>query len=201
MSLRSLLNGETADAQQAAEAAKAGVSLTGLSGRHQDAGDPIYGERIDPAVMRGEAPAENAGPAAIRGRQRVAAAQAQRVRKPFGGAEQRLSYPPRPGYRRYWFNDVPGRLLRAKDAGYEHVLDEATGKPVMIITGRQTGGQELRSYLFEIPEQWYREDMGVQAEALDKHLRDIRTGRAGPGSSDNRYVPQRGISFGNQRTA
>lgn len=201
MGLRDLLNAELNDAHRASQAARDGVSLTGLSGMHHDVSDPIYGERVDTHGMRGDMPADNAGPAAVNGRQRLATAQAQRTRKPFGGGELQMSYPRRLGFRRYWFNDTPGRLTRAREAGYEHVSDSVTGKPVMLVVGRQAGGHELRSYLLEIPERWYFEDMGVQQAALERHLRDIRTGRAGPGSTDNRYVPQRGISFGSQRTA
>jgi hypothetical protein len=200
MSLRDMLNAEGADARRAADAAKTGASLSGLSGRHSNVDDePIFGARIDPAVTRGADDNPNAGPALTEARSRVAAA--TRVRIPFGGAELRLAYATRDGYRRYWFNDVPGRLFRAKQAGYEHVIDPATGDNVQLVTGRQQGGQELRTYLLEIPEEWYWQDMEVQQNDLERRLSDIRTGRAGPGVEDNRYVPSKGIYFGKQRTA
>lgn len=195
--LRALLDAENADARQASQAASLGSSLTGLSGRHSTTEEPVFGGRVPPTVTRGEDPTEN--PALAAGRSRVA--EATRVRVPFGGAELRLAYPKRSGYRRYWFNDVPGRLFRAKQAGYAHVLDPSTGENVQLVTGRQSGGQELRSYLLEIPEEWYSDDMAVQQDELEKRLSDIRTGRSGPGAEDNRYVPQSGITFGKQRTA
>lgn len=205
--LQSILEGENTDARQAADAAQFGRSLTGLSGKHGSTDEVIYGQKLDPSFMRVESETDEAAPtlpgvnAAARGRTRVAAAQVQRERKPFGGSNQRLAYPARPGYRRYWFNDVPGRLRQAKEAGYDHVADPETGGPVAIVVGRQQGGQELKSYLLEIPEEWYFEDMGAQQELLERHLSEIRTGRSGPGADENRYVPQRGISFGGKRTA
>jgi hypothetical protein len=199
MSLREMLAAESADDRRSAIAAKEGASLTGLSGHHAGMDEPIFGKRIDPTVTRGADPAEDPAPAIANARSRVSAASRQRI--PFGAAELRLAYPARDGFRRYWFNDVPGRLFRAKQAGYSHVIDPATGENVQLVTGRQAGGQELRSYLLEIPEQWYYEDMGVQQDALEQRLSDIRTGRGGPGAEDNRYVPQRGIYFGKQRTA
>lgn len=196
MGLRDMLGAETADANQATQAAKEGASLTGLSGRHTE--EPIFGKKIDPTITRGVDDPE-AGPAIANARGRVSAA--SRVRVPFGAAELRLAYPLREGFRRYWFNDVPGRLFRAKQAGYSHVVDPNTGENVNLVTGKQQGGQELRTYLLEIPEEWYWQDMGVQQDALEQRLTDIRTGRGGPGAEDNRYVPSRGIYFGKQRTA
>jgi hypothetical protein len=199
MSLREMLEAEGADARRATDAAKIGASLSGLSGRHTSTDDePIFGARIDPAVTRG-VDNPDGGPALSDARSRVSAA--TRVRIPFGAAELRLAYATREGFRRYWFNDVPGRLFRAKQAGYVHVVDPATGENVQLVTGRQQGGQELRTYLLEIPEEWYWQDMAVQQDDLERRLSDIRTGRAGPGVEDNRYVPSKGIYFGKQRTA
>jgi hypothetical protein len=197
MSLRELLEAERGDGSRAAQAAQHGESLTGLSGRHTGVDEPIFGERVTPSESRGIG--DNGGPALANARSRVTAA--TRTRIPFGGAELRLAYPARENFRRYWFNDVPGRLYRAKQAGYAHVQDPATGEPVQLVAGRQQGGQELRCFLLEIPNEWYYEDMAIQQDDLEKRLNDIRTGRLGPGAEDNRYVPERGIYFGKQRTA
>ena len=112
-------------------------------------------------------------------------------RKPFGTSEQILAYPKRPGYRRYWANDRPGRIARFKEAGYTHVMD-ANGQPVARTTD-VVDGRGRASYLMEIPMKWYQQDMAAQQEELKGRLDDIRTGKAGPGSSDNRYIPQQGI--------
>lgn len=92
----------------------------------------------------------------------------KRNRKPFGNFEQKLNYPNREGYHRHWFNDEPGRLLRAADAGYEQVVDP-DGKPVSMVVGVSRGGGALTAYLHEIPEEWYREDMDDRdSEVLDR---------------------------------
>jgi hypothetical protein len=45
------------------------------------------------------------------------------ARKPFGSMSLKLDYPQRDGFHRHWFNDIPGRIGRAQEAGYEHVKD------------------------------------------------------------------------------
>ena len=197
MSLRDMLQNETADGRNAADAAAQGVSLTGLSGRQQTIGETVFGARAEQASPgvgdEGSAIAPN------RARQRAGTV---RERVPFGGAELRLAWAKRPGYRRYWFNDTFGRIGRAKSAGYEHVLHPETGAPVSTAVGTDRSGAGMMAYLMEVPEQWYWEDMAVQQGDLEKRLADIRAGRSGPGAEDStRYVPQRGITFGSQRTA
>lgn len=115
-------------------------------------------------------------------------------RQPFGALEQILAYPPRPGFRNYWANDIPGRIERFKRAGYSHVIDPVTGEAVSRITDKAEG-RGRASYLMEIPIGWYQEDMERQAAALAAKLADIRSGRAGPGNDDSRYVPKQGIQI------
>lgn len=99
----------------------------------------------------------------------------RRARKPFGSAEQKLQYPEREGYHRHWFNDEPGRLLRAQEAGYEQVHDER-GQPVSTIVGISRGGGPLTAYLCEIPQTWYDEDMAAQEQAVLELKRQIEQG-------------------------
>lgn len=191
MALRDLLAAETSDAFQAADNALRGRSTTGFSGIHTEIERPIAGKLVErPTVQRvgPEGPATDLPPLP-----RHAPMEASE-RKPFGAEELQLAWPDRPGYRRYWFNDTPGRIARARKAGYSHVIDPDTGEPASLVTDR-TDMRGRRSYLMEIPVQWYYEDMTRQADALEKRLNDIRHGRAGPGASDNRYIPSQGISI------
>lgn len=190
MALRDLLAGEQTDTLRAAQMAMQGRSQTGFSGIHTEMG-PIHGglvpqlpiqrltpdggAAIDPALMRRHLP-EPEG------------------RIPFGGDELQLARAAEPGFRLYWFNDTPGRIARAKRAGYTHVIDPDTGEPENIVTDRAEG-RGRKSYLMKIPIEWYQADMQRQADALARRLNDIRHGRAGPGSEDNRYVPSRGITI------
>jgi hypothetical protein len=199
--LRDMLRAENDDATRAASFAAHGRSMTGLSGRHTEtdrlfgsagAGAPIVGERVAPmSVLRMGTPVAEmvAGDPLFRDR-RIEPAN----RQPFGAQEQTLAVAVREGYRRYWFSDVPGRVARAKRAGYEHVIDPDTGEPWSRVTDKD-GTRGRSSFLMEIPITWYQDDMGRQAKQLADRLDDIRFGRAGPGASDHRYIPQQGIQI------
>jgi hypothetical protein len=119
------------------------------------------------------------------------------TRKPFGTQEQRLYYAPRPGYRRYWFNDIPGRIERATEAGYTHVLD-GKGKNVQHIVGKAESGGGLNAFLMEIPQEWYEEDMAAAQQSRDLQMAQITRGDQ-PDGPEKRYVPASGIRIENRR--
>lgn len=121
----------------------------------------------------------------------------QRVRKPFGSHVQKLAYPKREGYHRHWFNDKPGRIMSALDAGYEHVLDPATGQKVSRPVGVSDDGSALIAYIMEIPEEWYKEDMAAQQAEIDSREHAMRHGADGEGQpgKDGRYIPSQGIKI------
>lgn len=114
-------------------------------------------------------------------------------RKPFGTREQKLAYPNREGYHHHWFNDEPGRIARAIEAGYSHVTNEK-GENVSTTVGVHRGGGGLLAYLMEIPEQWYREDMAAQEAEHREIIGQIKQGRVpgGPTGEDGsaQYVPR-----------
>lgn len=97
-----------------------------------------------------------------------------RVRRPFGSATQRLYHPTIPGFRTYWFNDEPGRIRQAEDAGYEHV--EEDGKPIMQVVGVNRAGGPLIGYLMKIPMEWFLEDNAAAQARVDLVDRAIRRG-------------------------
>lgn len=119
----------------------------------------------------------------------------KRTRRPFGSHQQKLFYPPRAGYHRHWFNDSPGRIINAQEAGYEHVKDD-TGKNVVRPVGVNDSGGALMAYLMEIPEEWYKEDMAANQKANDEIDNAIKRGNvAGTVGEDGRYIPARGITI------
>jgi hypothetical protein len=205
MSIRDALNQEGADATRAAQAAATGVSLTGLSNKHRERGtdEPIFGERVDPAAIRGMEPGTEIPPGLAKPQLRQAMAERERI--PFGNAHQRLYWAPRPGYRRYWFNDTAGRIGLARRAGYEHVVDPETGSKACRIVGTDRGGRDMKGYLMEIPIEWYWQDMQVAQDQRDRDLNQIKSGQYGPGADDHRYAgsSKGGISikFGTGRSA
>ena len=191
MALRDLISGETKDAMQAADSAMRGRSMTGLSGLHTEV-PPIAGRMVEPPRVQRIGPD---GPAASPRAEaplppRPAPMEGERI--PFEDLEQKMAWPARPGYRRYWFNDVPGRIARALRAGYTHVLDPDSGGHAEVMSDKGAFGGR-NSYLMEIPMQWYQEDMARNAEREKARLDDLRNGRAGPGADDNRYIPSTGI--------
>ncbi|ACI52206.1 conserved hypothetical protein [Gluconacetobacter diazotrophicus PA1 5] len=124
-------------------------------------------------------------------------------RKPFGTHEQKLAYPNRDGYHRHWFNDEPGRIARAQEAGYTQVMDDS-GKPVSMTVGVTRGGGPQIAYLMEIPEEWYREDMAAQDAEHRVIMDQIRNGQVpgGPTGADRsaQYVPvATGIKISEER--
>ena len=112
------------------------------------------------------------------------------IRVPFGSNEERLGYEKREGYHRHWFNDSPGRLTRALRAGYKHVLNKETNERVSTPVGVAPNGGVLTGYLMEIPEAWWKRDLALGQERVDKTDADIRRGNIeGKVGEDGRYVP------------
>ena len=98
-------------------------------------------------------------------------------RQPFAGFTQKLAYPPRPGYYRYWFNDEPGRILQARDAGYEHVKNPATGEHEKRVVGVRKEGGALVAYLMEIPTEIWEEDQALTRRRTDETEQAIKKSR------------------------
>lgn len=119
-------------------------------------------------------------------------------RKPFGTLEAKLNYPERAGYHRHWFNDIPGRVQRSQEAGYEHVKDNS-GKNVSRIVGTAEGGGPLHGYLMEIPEEWFNADMAAQQKEVDAKENAMRRGELESQEGDGRYVPKQGIKISHGR--
>ncbi len=110
------------------------------------------------------------------------------TRKPFGSMVQKLAVAPRPGYHRHWFNEEPGRVDMAKENGWNHVLADATGKPVTRVVDK--GGKQ--AWLMEIPQAWFDEDMAAQQQGVDDKEETIRRGQvqaADPKERDSRFYP------------
>lgn len=116
------------------------------------------------------------------------------ARKPFGSQQQKLAYPVREGFHRHWFNEEPGRIDKALEAGYSHVEDKE-GRKVQRVVGVATSGSALMAYLMEIPEEWYKEDMGLQQKLIDEQADAIKRGALESTPGDGRYVPSRGITI------
>lgn len=138
-------------------------------------------EQLQTGPRRGRPPmAREAAPVAAEGLASLAAtpvaettdepAMSSRItretRKPFGSTSQKLAYPDRPGYHRHWFNDNPGRIEGAQDAGYTHVQDSRKGTNVERVVGTREGGHPIVAFLMEIPQEWFDDDMKAYEEQV-----------------------------------
>jgi len=115
------------------------------------------------------------------------------TRVPFSSTRQKLAWAPRSGYHRHWFNDEPGRVQQALEAGYEHVPDR-DGKHVSRNVGVAEGGGALKAFLMEIPEEWYQEDMAREQQLIKDKEDAMKRGQTGA-DLEKGYVPSQGISI------
>jgi hypothetical protein len=106
----------------------------------------------------------------------------RRNRRPFGSRDQKLYWPAIPNHHIHIFNDEPGRLLQAQEAGYDFVED-IDGKKISFVVGTGRSGGPLIGYLMKIPQDWYEEDMAALQEEIDRTDRAIRRGQVS-GSSN-----------------
>lgn len=134
---------------------------------------------------------------------RAYVARIRNQRKAFGAFQQKLAYPARSGYYRYWFNDEPGRILEATDAGYAHVKDRTTGQNVSRAVGTRKEGGVLMAYLMEIPTELWEEDRArTVLRRTDEIEAAVRKSKVILGQSDSIrsddesafYVPRGGSS-------
>jgi len=113
-------------------------------------------------------------------------------RIPFGTAQPKLFVPEREGYRRRIFNDnwvkEPGRIERAKQAGYRVVEDSPiNGKTV----GSNRDGSPIKAMVMEIPRKWFEEDQEKKAELIDRMEKQMMRGELDQTEpAANRYVPE-----------
>lgn len=120
----------------------------------------------------------------------------RKKRIPFGVMKQRfIDVPTDDGHHYRVFNDnwrkEPGRVERAKQAGYETVDHPQSGKPV----GTNEDGTEIVGVLMRIPQEWYEEDQKAKQGEQDKIMEQITQGTYQQQKGDGRYVPKEGINI------
>ncbi|MBW2003085.1 MAG: hypothetical protein JRI72_00510 [Deltaproteobacteria bacterium] len=114
-------------------------------------------------------------------------------RVPFGSPQRRFKPSPDDGYHYRVFNDnwrkEPGRIQRARAAGYEVVDDPMSGGTV----GTNDDGTEIKGVLMRIPQELYDEDQAKKNRELDKIDEQIYGGKFQDRPENKRYVPSSGI--------
>lgn len=133
---------------------------------------------------------------------------------PMSAGQKRLDVPERPGYYRRWFRGDPGRIARAKQAGYEFVDasdveitnfdlggnastsgNTDMGTRVSVVSG-DTGdenGNPMRLYLMEVPNEYYEQSKALIEERNDGVAAALSQGILGAdnersGDQSKRYV-------------
>jgi hypothetical protein len=118
--------------------------------------------------------------------------------------EQKLVAPTRPGFKRYWAVDEGNRLAILQDRGYTFVESGGPysqgihstdiGENISQVTGTGKDGAAQRSYLMEIPDEFYLEDQKskeISRQAIEKQLRKAAHGKdsLGAGGNSTAYTP------------
>ena len=99
------------------------------------------------------------------------------------------------GYHLYFFNDEPGRIQAALDAGWEFVSPSEVGYAasnvtntnvdlgdrVSVIGSKNDMGQPVKQILLKIKEEWWDEDQADIQSRNDKTDASIRRGKGGSG--------------------
>lgn len=162
----------------------AGISVIGRK-RAEIEAEMIAARSVDP----NPAPREDVRPIAREETGRSA-------RVPLGGARFKLSFPQRPGFARYWFNDRGGRIQDAIRAGYAHVEEEIDERLVKVSrrVGTQEDGSPMAGYLMEIRQEFYDEDKAAKLAVLDEIDAAIQGGapRGNTAEPDRYYSPTEG---------
>lgn len=128
-------------------------------------------------------------------------------RVPLGGHRQKLNvHDQDKGYSYRWFNDAPGRIQAAEQAGYEFVTEATVGDTgdgdtdlgtrVSARVGATGNGLNSTAYLMRIRQDWYDEDQDAKEQERSKIDAALRRGSvSGEPGQDGRYVPDSGISY------
>lgn len=127
----------------------------------------------------------------------------RRKRRPLGVAVQRLQADVPSGMTGRWVNDVPGRIQRALDSGYEFISSDGEvaqtrdgGRSEIVGTGRDGGA--MRAFLMAIPTVLYDEDQKAKQADLDEIDNAIRRGTPPQVADQDRgafYTPSEGINY------
>ena len=114
-----------------------------------------------------------------------------------------------PGYHLYFFNDEPGRISAALDAGWEFVspgevgynasnvtdTNVDLGDRVSVMGSKDDLGKPVQQILLKIKQEWWEEDQAEIQSRNDKTDNSIKRGKGGH-SVDTTGFYDAGIKFG-----
>lgn len=120
----------------------------------------------------------------------IAAIAARRRNAPKSGG-LKMYVPPRVGWVRRWFTDIPGRIALKQQQGWNFVKHPETGENwMMVVENSLTEAGGRKGYVMEIPLQFYSEDQSAKQKSLDEVDAKIYGGTYNAEPDDKRYVPE-----------
>lgn len=128
--------------------------------------------------------------------------QGRRRRRPLGMTRHRLTGRVPEGMVGHWFNDSPGRIQDALDAGYHFIDGEAETSSREGARKERVGvnpdGSVLMAHLMAIPKEFYDEDQATKQTQLDEFDETIRRSGNLQGAEaqdgQNFYMPEQRAS-------
>lgn len=119
------------------------------------------------------------------------------ARVPLGGVRRKLDVKDKdPNYAYRVFNDVGGRIERAKAAWWEPVNDEQ-GQVDRRVVGKDSNGKPIYGQVMRIKKELFEEDQKAKQAPIDEMEEQLRGGYVAGGidRSQNAYVPSSGIKI------
>lgn len=133
---------------------------------------------------------------------KVEASPERKKRVPLGVPRAKLAVNKRTGYVRRWINDRDGRIIRAKEGGYNFVKSEDAEFVDSDVCNTNTISKVVdsdgtKAFLMEISEQFYEEDQIEKRNFVDRTEEALRKGEDSHGTPgrDGRYIPKEGIKI------
>lgn len=105
----------------------------------------------------------------------------RRKRVPLGASQPKLHATVPDGMVGRWFNDTPGRIQSALDAGYDFINDKGAKDERESARKERVGvnedGSAMLGYLMAIPKKWYNEDQKVKQKPVNAIDEAIKRGQ------------------------
>ncbi|MGB1214604.1 MAG: hypothetical protein ACPG4X_14665 [Pikeienuella sp.] len=125
----------------------------------------------------------------------------RRQRVPMGTPQAKLSATVEEGYVGRWINDQGGRIIKAREAGYEFAEDQTANgedKRRKAQVGTLPDGSPMFAYLMKIRREFYDEDQAFKQKVNDEVDATIKEGVPQGAEEQDRagfYVPDEGITM------
>jgi len=122
------------------------------------------------------------------------------------GTRNKLTAEARPGFKRRFVNDSPGRIQQFLDAGYTIVNDGTEIGDKNVGTATRVGSNSQKpvgggttAVLMEIKDDWYREDQATKQRNIAKKEKSLLNDQEGNSIENNKNVYGDGVKLNSSR--